>query len=248
MPFMSIAHHTAWYPENNRSVSDSRNLEFSFKVISSWKPSLASAPKLLSTTGTDSTRGVVVFATTSRGDICFPNEYTANSQKQEGAAAGPLSLAQCLSQCWERGQLSLLSHGVILLKASEPHPAMLSLQHPLSPQPCCQEAGLGPSLAGSDPPSFTPPPCSRRGVCRDSSSTLHLPCLCPFAEPGSCLLVGRLCGGRWAGPLCLPFSTFILLEKELQPEAIRKGKARPEACRRLPSQGPRYHLPELQRG
>lgn len=40
-------------------------------------------------------------------------------------------------------------------------------------------------------------------------------CLCPFAGPGSCLLVGRLCRGRWAGSLWLPFCTFILLEKEL---------------------------------
>lgn len=43
--------------------------------------------------------------TTSCGDICFPNGCTGNSQKQEGAPACPLSLVQCLSQCWEGGSL-----------------------------------------------------------------------------------------------------------------------------------------------
>lgn len=59
----------------------------------------------------------------------------------------------------------------------------------------------------------------------DSSSTAYLPCLCPLAGPGSCLLVGRLCRGGRAGSLCLPVCTFILLEKELQPEGTRKGEA-----------------------
>lgn len=37
----------------------------------------------------------------------------------------------------------------------------------------------------------------------------------PFGSPGSCLLVWQLCRGRWTGPLYLPVSAFILLEKEL---------------------------------
>lgn len=59
--------------------------------------------------------------------------------------------------------------------------------------------------------------------------------------------MGRLCRGRWAGSLCLPICTFILLEKKLQQEPRWKGKSRPGPCRRLLCQGLGYHLPELQR-
>lgn len=38
--------------------------------------------------------------------------------------------------------------------------------------------------------------------------------------------MGHLCRGRWACSLCLPFSTFILLEKELQEEPTGKSKGR----------------------
>lgn len=45
--------------------------------------------------------------------------------------------------------------------------------------------------------------------------------LCPSGGPGSYLLVGHLCRGGWACSLCLPFSTFILLEKELHRRRCR---------------------------
>lgn len=56
---------------------------------------------------------------------------------------------------------------------------------------------------------------------------VHLPSLGPFGGPGSCLLVWQLCRGRWTGPLYLPISAFILLEKELQKGPMWACEARP---------------------
>lgn len=75
MPFISHSTLRCLVPRKQQ-VCDSRNLEILFKVISSWKPSLASAPNsyeapvLTLPEPAHWTEGFS--ATTSWGNICFP--------------------------------------------------------------------------------------------------------------------------------------------------------------------------------